>query len=137
MCRIRFTYIPNYATWFSLCRVRNSHCFGYEAYKQQESRVLLATCFMLASCLVYFSTLKMERHILPEHQLFQQTTRRYIPDDATLHLSLTPPSSARYIQDRPTYRAIDLLINKIQLLSNIPYFILLKAEKGFRFQVIY
>jgi hypothetical protein len=49
-------------------------------------RGLLATCFMLVSCLAYSSTLKMEARCFSETSVdFQRTTRRYIPEDRTLH----------------------------------------------------
>jgi hypothetical protein len=48
------------------------------------SRALLATCFMLVSCLAYSSILKMEATCSPETSVdFQQTTLRYIPEYRT------------------------------------------------------
>jgi hypothetical protein len=45
----------------------------------------IATCFMLVSGLPYSSTLKMEATYSSETTVdFEQTTRRYIPDDVTL-----------------------------------------------------
>jgi hypothetical protein len=47
-------------------------------------QVLLAPCFTLVSCLVYFSILKMEVMCSSEKSPeFQQTTRPYIPYDRT------------------------------------------------------
>jgi hypothetical protein len=47
---------------------------------------LLATCFTLVSCSAYYSTLKMEVACSSEMSVeFQLTTRRYIPEDRTLH----------------------------------------------------
>jgi hypothetical protein len=49
-------------------------------------RALLATCFMLVSCLAYSSTLKMAAKRSSETSVdFQQTAWDYIPDDRTLH----------------------------------------------------
>jgi hypothetical protein len=42
--------------------------------------------FMIVSCLAYSSTLKMEARCSSETSVdFQRTTRRYIPEDGTLH----------------------------------------------------
>jgi hypothetical protein len=46
-----------------------------------NAAALIAICFMLISRLAYPSTLKMEEGRL----IFQQTTRRYIPEDIILH----------------------------------------------------
>jgi hypothetical protein len=47
---------------------------------------LLAACFTLVSCLGYYSTMKMEATCSSETSVdFQPTTRRYIPEDRTLH----------------------------------------------------
>jgi hypothetical protein len=46
----------------------------------------LPSAFTLVSCSAYFSTLKMEALCSPETSVdFQRTTRRYIPEDSTLH----------------------------------------------------
>jgi hypothetical protein len=46
------------------------------------NRCLLAICFMLISCLVYSSALKMEATCSSEASTeFQRTTWRYIPED--------------------------------------------------------
>jgi hypothetical protein len=46
----------------------------------------LGTCFTLVSCLVYSSSVKMEAKCSSETSVdFQGTTRRYIPEDDTLH----------------------------------------------------
>jgi hypothetical protein len=48
--------------------------------------LLFATCFILVSCLTYYSTMKMEDKCSSETSVdFQWTTRRYIPVDRTLH----------------------------------------------------
>jgi hypothetical protein len=45
----------------------------------------LATCFMLVSCLVYYSTLKMKVTCFSEMlDDFQRTRRTYIPKDRTI-----------------------------------------------------
>jgi hypothetical protein len=47
---------------------------------------LLATCWMLVSCLSYSSTLKMEATCSPGTSVdFQRASRRHIPEDRTLH----------------------------------------------------
>jgi hypothetical protein len=49
-------------------------------------RALLDTCFMLVSCSAYYSTQNMEEICSSETSSdFQWATRRYIPDDTTLH----------------------------------------------------
>jgi hypothetical protein len=51
-------------------------------------RLCFAACFMLDSCLAYSSTLKMKETCSSETSVdFQQTTRRYIPEDRTLQYS--------------------------------------------------
>jgi hypothetical protein len=46
--------------------------------------ILLATCYMLVSCLAYFSTLKMEVTCAFEMRVsVQWTIRHYIPEDRT------------------------------------------------------
>jgi hypothetical protein len=48
--------------------------------------VLLATCFVLVSHLVYSSTLKRGATCFSEASVeFQRSTRRYIPEDRTVH----------------------------------------------------
>jgi hypothetical protein len=43
-------------------------------------------CFTLVSCLAYSSILKMETIFSSETSVhFQRTTRRYVPEDRTLH----------------------------------------------------
>jgi hypothetical protein len=55
-------------------------------HQPTASNALLATCFMLLSCSAYFLTLKMEAICSSEKSVhFQWTTRRYIPEDRTLH----------------------------------------------------
>jgi hypothetical protein len=50
------------------------------------SVTLLATYFMLVSCVAYSLTLKMETTCSSETLVeFQWTTWRYIPEDRTLH----------------------------------------------------
>jgi hypothetical protein len=47
---------------------------------------LLATCFMLVSCVVYFSALNMEATCSSETSVdFQRTTRRYIAKNRSSH----------------------------------------------------
>jgi hypothetical protein len=45
---------------------------------------LLATCFMLVSCLAYSLTLKMATYSSKMMVDFQQVTQRYIPEDIPL-----------------------------------------------------
>jgi hypothetical protein len=53
---------------------------------QRKSKLCLPPAFTLASCLPYFSTLKMEATCSSETSVnFQRTTRRYISEDSTLH----------------------------------------------------
>jgi hypothetical protein len=53
--------------------------------KGTNKQALLATCFTLASCLAYSSTLKIEATCSSETSVdFQWTTRRYIPENRTL-----------------------------------------------------
>jgi hypothetical protein len=55
-------------------------------YKLSRNPALLENCFMLVSCLAYSSTLKLEETCSSETPAdFQRTTRRYIPEDGTLH----------------------------------------------------
>jgi hypothetical protein len=55
-------------------------------YVNRCLRALLATWFMLVSCMVYSATLKMEATSSSETSVdFQWTTRRYIPENRTLH----------------------------------------------------
>jgi hypothetical protein len=50
---------------------------------------LLATCFMLDSCLPHPSKLKMQAIFFSETSVrFQRTTWRYVPEDRTLHKRL-------------------------------------------------
>jgi hypothetical protein len=44
-----------------------------------------ATCFMLVSCLPSSSALKMETSLSETQVDFQRTTRRYIPENRTVH----------------------------------------------------
>jgi hypothetical protein len=54
--------------------------------KTSPKIVLLATRFMYVSSLVYYSTLKMEATRSSKTSVdFQQTTRRYIPEDRILY----------------------------------------------------
>jgi hypothetical protein len=54
--------------------------------REGGSSAELATCFALVSWLTYFSTLRMEATCSSETSVdFQRTTRRYIPEDRTLH----------------------------------------------------
>jgi hypothetical protein len=53
---------------------------------QRESSSGLPPAFTLVSCSAYSSTLKMEAIYFSETSVdFQRTTRRYIPQDGTLH----------------------------------------------------
>jgi hypothetical protein len=64
-----------------ICSVRNIDLIGL----RQAS---LAPCFMLVSCLTYFSALKMQATCSSETSVdFQQITRRYIPEDGNLPVS--------------------------------------------------
>jgi hypothetical protein len=55
--------------------------FRYHRYYKTRS-----ACHLLVSCPAYFSTLKMEVICSSETSVdFQRTTRRYIPEDSTLH----------------------------------------------------
>jgi hypothetical protein len=48
------------------------------------------TCFMLDSCLAYFSALKMKTEYFPDTSIdFQLTIWRYIPEDRTLFRYIT------------------------------------------------
>jgi hypothetical protein len=49
-------------------------------------KAVIATCFYAGSCLAYSSTLKMVAICSSETSVdFQRSTRRYIPEDSTLH----------------------------------------------------
>jgi hypothetical protein len=51
-----------------------------------DQRLCLPPAFTLVSCSAYSSTLKMEAVYYSETSVdFQRTTRRYIPEDGTLH----------------------------------------------------
>jgi starvation-inducible outer membrane lipoprotein len=55
-----------------------------------QLQALLATCFMLASCLAYSLALKMEVTRSSEALVdFQQTIQHYIADNRTLIIILT------------------------------------------------
>jgi hypothetical protein len=59
------------------------YLLGYNAI---YSRALLVVSFTLVSCLTYSSTLKMEVTCSSDTSVdLQRTTRRYIPEDWTLH----------------------------------------------------
>jgi hypothetical protein len=54
--------------------------------KINNNRARFPTCFTLVSCLAYSSALKKKATRSSEiSDDFQQTTRRYIPEDRTLH----------------------------------------------------
>jgi hypothetical protein len=58
--------------------------------RNQRSKVLLVDYFMLVSCSVYSSTLKMEAMRSFEKSVyFHRTTQRYIPEDKTLQRNLS------------------------------------------------
>jgi hypothetical protein len=66
------------------------------------SRKTIAACFMLFSCLVCSSTLKMETYSSKAFVDFQQTTRRCVPEDGNLEVGQESvrrfgPSSSRKI----------------------------------------
>jgi hypothetical protein len=46
--------------WVGLLFTKNYHGDQMNEYESAASRALLSACFMLISCLVYSSTLKME-----------------------------------------------------------------------------
>jgi hypothetical protein len=57
---------------------------------KHTKRFLLATCLHAGFLLAYFSTLKMEAICSSQTSVdFQQTTRRYIPEDGTLPTQIT------------------------------------------------
>jgi hypothetical protein len=59
--------------------------FGGTCRLHLQGRKVFATCFMLVSCLAYFSTFNMEATCNPETSVnFQRTMRRYIPEARTL-----------------------------------------------------
>jgi hypothetical protein len=76
-------------------RICGSHTGGYEnltplvhgkATDVSKEPALLATCFVLVSCFVYSSILKIEAKCSSESSLdFQHATRRCIPEDRTVH----------------------------------------------------
>jgi hypothetical protein len=52
----------------------------------EENNTKLGICFTLVSCLIYYSTLKMEATYSAETSAdFQRTTLRYNPEDISLH----------------------------------------------------
>jgi hypothetical protein len=62
--------------------------FKYGQMKEEDEKTInnSLTCFMLVSCLAYFSTLNMEASCSSETSVdFQLTKRRYIPENRTLH----------------------------------------------------
>jgi hypothetical protein len=49
-------------------------------------QALIVACFMLVSCLAYFSTLKMKATSSTKTLVdFEETTWHFIPEDRTLH----------------------------------------------------
>jgi hypothetical protein len=72
--------------------------------KPSKKPALLATSFMLNSCLAYSSTLKMEPTYSSETLVdFQRAARRYVPEDRTLQF----PSST--LKMEPTYSSETLV----------------------------
>jgi hypothetical protein len=60
--------------------------FHLQGWIQERNQALLSALFMPVSCLAYASILKMEAICFSETSVdFQQTTRRCIPKDITLH----------------------------------------------------
>jgi hypothetical protein len=58
-----------------------------DKHEEAESRTLLATCSMLVSCLVYYSTVKIEAKLSSETSVdFQRNTGRCMPGDRTFLL---------------------------------------------------
>jgi hypothetical protein len=56
------------------------------AGRDKRFSLAIATCFMLVSCLAYSSNLRMKATCSSKTSAdFQRTTRRYIPEDRTLH----------------------------------------------------
>jgi hypothetical protein len=59
---------------------------------------LLATCFMLVSCLTYSSTLKMAATCSSKKSVaVQRTTRRYIPEDKVFITTAVRTSNLTYV----------------------------------------
>jgi hypothetical protein len=57
-----------------------------KSLNMKDSILCLPYAFMLVSCSAYSTTMKMEAACSTETSLnFQQTTRRYIPEDRILH----------------------------------------------------
>jgi hypothetical protein len=51
-----------------------------------QMEICLPSTFKLVSCSAYYSTLKMEEKFSSETSVkFQRTTRRYIPEESSLH----------------------------------------------------
>jgi hypothetical protein len=76
--------------WYVRQRARKKGIllFGTENKCEADKQVLLAICFPLISCFAYFSTLKIEATCSSETLAgFQRTTRRYVPEDRTLHIA--------------------------------------------------
>jgi hypothetical protein len=71
----------------------------YVTYIFRVKEALIATCFMLVSCLAYFLTLKMETTGSSKTSVeFQQTTKHYIPDDITeCHNNMNPKCATKFI----------------------------------------
>jgi hypothetical protein len=61
------------------------HLQGLRQTRKQYEAGLFAACFVLVFCLAYSLTLKEIRRSSETSDGFQRTTRRYIPEDRTLH----------------------------------------------------
>jgi hypothetical protein len=77
---------------------------------------LLADCFMLVSCLAYFSTLEMEVTCSSETPVdLQRTTPRYIPEDrSVLHPSLSRKRELQAYIDEYTLSVILRVVTYIR-----------------------
>jgi hypothetical protein len=71
---------------WSQCETKSPIFWYITPFSLLNANRLLATCFMLISCLAYSSALRIEATGSSETSAdFQQSTRRYILEDRTLH----------------------------------------------------
>jgi hypothetical protein len=66
--------------------LRRTYQEKYMNLSRRNRRMESSTCFILVSCFIYSSILKIEATCSSKMSVeFQQNTRRYIPEDRTLH----------------------------------------------------
>jgi hypothetical protein len=80
--------------------------------RQREKSALLATCFMLVSCLAYSSTWRWTQHVLPKRGLTFNGLYNVISQKIGLFITTTVRIS------NPTYNTVSLTGNRTQVLNS-------------------